>query len=267
MLSILDKPSTPWILLLFSFIIPRQKDFIKELLKRHPTPWILLLVSWAYFLFSPQDPGGWLWKKASKLLRGRPSRLYTATFTGGRAVLSAGRTIGKRIERIPAPGMESVSSSSDKTMAIKKKILTEMTIQEVLAEVESLSTIPPANHRFGGQISKVISLLERIYSLKEGWTTVNENGGVLISNMALEGLELPFVRGDGLIPGSFTLSEVLSVIQYPFARKEWDSRFDQSQILEYLDPNSILLHSVQKGTVSKFLFVNNFSFLFPQEIF
>jgi hypothetical protein len=50
------------------------------------------------------------------------------------------------------------------------------------------------------------------------WKDQTQNQAVTISKLAIEGLPLPFVRGDGLIPGDFTAEEVVSVIRNKHAR-------------------------------------------------
>lgn len=220
--EILDKPSLPWILLVLSLIIPRNKEFAKNILSKQKTPWVLLAFSWAYFAVGPQDPAVWLWNRFHKLFGGKSSRLYTATLTAGKTATRTNRKIvGQRVlERIPAEGE---SSSAETLVPHKKALLSEMDISELMSEVQEIvaSRKAVSHHRFDGPINLAKEMLKRVFPLKDGWTTVKENDGVLISNLPIAGLELPWIRGDGIISGNFTVSEVLSVIQNAFARKVW----------------------------------------------
>jgi hypothetical protein len=122
-----------------------------------------------------------------------------------------------------------------------------MHIDELIQELEPEIQPLPNIHRYSKQVNLGIALMNRVYPLDD-WQAQQENGGVQISVLPIDGLGLPFIRGDGLIPGGYSLEEVLSVLQSPFARKVWDPRFDQAQVLEFLSSHDVLVYSVQKGT-------------------
>jgi hypothetical protein len=162
----------------------------------------------------------------------------------------------KYIPRIPAPKITELNSQvdlrdeepvKDKEPEKKTRNLTEMHIEELLEELKPLAAKRSVSHRFSKEANTSMELMKRVIPLDD-WQVQQENAGIRISALPMEGLGLPFIRGDGMIPGEYTFEEVLSVIQSAFARKFWDPRFDQAQVLEFLSPNSILVFSVQKGT-------------------
>jgi hypothetical protein len=162
----------------------------------------------------------------------------------------------KHIPRIPAPKITELNSQVDlreeetvnpKEPEMKTRILTEMHIEELLQELKPLTAKGVVAHRFSKESNTSIELMRRVLPLDD-WQVQQENSGIKISALPMEGLGLPFIRGDGIIPGDYSFEEVLSVIQSAYARKFWDPRFDQAQVLEFLSPNSILVFSIQKGT-------------------
>ncbi|KAJ3358825.1 hypothetical protein HDU91_005102 [Kappamyces sp. JEL0680] len=175
-----------------------------------------------------------------QLGRSKP-RLYTATFKGTTVLRS--KTVGAPVPRVAAPGETTAAVAP-----AAKKSLTETPIAETLQDLqEEIKAMRPPEHRISS-INQAVCLFKRVLPLSEGWTTSQEKEGVSISSLAVPGLDLPFVRGDGLISGGFTVEEVLSVVQNAFSRKTWDHRFDSSEVLEFLSPTDFLIHSVQKGT-------------------
>lgn len=78
-------------------------------------------------------------------------------------------------------------------------------------------TIGPHRHEesFNEALAKLISIspLEN-----NNWLFVDEKSKVRISIKPQLGMPLPFVRGDSLLKGNFTVHEVLGVIRSSFAR-------------------------------------------------
>ncbi|KAI8924030.1 hypothetical protein BC831DRAFT_513675 [Entophlyctis helioformis] len=135
-------------------------------------------------------------------------------------------------------------------------LLSSMTITDLLSRAgfQAAKYLPPPRpgdkpHRHTQTVATNMALLADLEPLDHGWnTTLPETNGVAISTVEVAGVDLPFIRGDGIIFGNWSLEEVLSVVRSGAARKMWDPRFDSSQVIDTLSPNDLLLHTVQKGT-------------------
>ncbi|KAJ3312245.1 hypothetical protein HDV04_003288 [Boothiomyces sp. JEL0838] len=150
-------------------------------------------------------------------------------------------------DKSPTDSDKSHESNTSHTLTDKGKPLSEITVDELIKEAdENAILLPPITHRLP-VINRGLALMKRVLPLKE-WQAMSEKDGVNISSLPINGLALPFIRGDGVINGNFTLQEVLSVINNAYARKTWDARFDSSQVLEFLDQTDLVVYNVQKGT-------------------
>ncbi|KAJ3320802.1 hypothetical protein HDV06_004813 [Boothiomyces sp. JEL0866] len=154
---------------------------------------------------------------------------YVKKIAEGKKVVSEG-------DKSPTDSVKSGESSSSNTLTEKGKPLSEITVDELIKEAdENALLLPPITHRLP-VINRGLALMKRVLPLKE-WQAMSEKDGVNISSLPINGLALPFIRGDGVVNGNFSLQEVLR-----------DARFDSSQVLEFLDQTDLVVYNVQKGT-------------------
>lgn len=84
--------------------------------------------------------------------------------------------------------------------------------------IASLKPTPPL-HLFSGNISKASSWLHILLPINP-WQDPKVNGSITVRKLPIVGLDLPFVRGDGIISGKWSPEEIASVIRNKKARLE-----------------------------------------------
>lgn len=99
----------------------------------------------------------------------------------------------------------------------QKKKLSDMHIEEILEELQPEIANLPVRHKHSS-INRAIAVMKRVLP-KDEWQVQNENNGITISMLSVEGLGLPFIRGDGVVQGNWSIEEVMSVVQNSYARK------------------------------------------------
>ncbi|KAI8850693.1 hypothetical protein BC829DRAFT_147381 [Chytridium lagenaria] len=109
---------------------------------------------------------------------------------------------------------------------------------------------PPAYipHRHTESGVRALKLLKALYQDESMWTVETEDQrGVRISTIEVEGNQMPIVRGDAVFPSEWTPEDVVGVIRNVGARKIWDQRFDDGVIKEWLNPNEFVFQAWLKS--------------------
>ncbi|KAI8138906.1 hypothetical protein BJV82DRAFT_522813 [Fennellomyces sp. T-0311] len=97
------------------------------------------------------------------------------------------------------------------------------------------------SHRHPTKKIESLESLKRLSSSLEGWTSKGEIAGVKLYTQALPE-KTPFLRGDGVIEGGWTAEQLCSVIHCFGARKIWDERFENGQVVERFSQKEYLVH-------------------------
>ncbi|KAJ3204407.1 hypothetical protein HDU67_009540, partial [Dinochytrium kinnereticum] len=106
----------------------------------------------------------------------------------------------------------------------------------------------PAPHRHTQTLQKAITHLRTLHPLQT-WTPHSVTpDGITITTLTVPNAPMPIVRGDGLIEGPWTLTEVLSVLRSIPARQVWDPRFEGGRVVEVLSVTDVVSYTMQKGT-------------------
>ncbi|KAI8898420.1 hypothetical protein BC833DRAFT_589855 [Globomyces pollinis-pini] len=242
-----ERPKLPWVLLALTwgyFTAPKDSGtvIINSIFKQRGVPWILLFLSWTYFNYS---------NAIKQFFRPRKVIQYTAKLKRKEI---APVTLPAQIPNVKpqTAAEETIEVVKDKaeTQELVKaslKPVNEMTFTEFLDDINAkVKTMTPPNHRFKSTL-RAIAIMDKVLPINV-WAHQQESKGINISLLNFPGLDLGFVRGDGLISGNWTIQEVLSVINNAHCRKTWDARFDGADTIEFLSFADVLVHSVQKGT-------------------
>ncbi|KAJ3271619.1 hypothetical protein HDV01_006489 [Terramyces sp. JEL0728] len=237
-MDLIRQPKLPWLLLLLTWLF-NGRQTLKQILSQPIStklPWTLLVLSWVYFTSK---------EKIDKFLFKPQKKIHATAKYAKKAVVKAAPV--SEGEKSPTDSVQSGESTTLNTLTEKGKLLSEITVDELIKEAdENALLLPPITHRLP-VINRGLALMKRVLPLKE-WQAMSEKDGINISSLPINGLALPFIRGDGVVNGNFTLQEVLSVINNSYARKTWDARFDSSQVLEFLGQTDLVVYNVQKGT-------------------
>lgn len=132
--------------------------------------------------------------------------------------------------------------------------LASLSFNDIKMKIEKAVANNPITSKLSKDIETASEWLELL--MNQSWSEIKLNGGIKISKLQIDGLELPFIKGEGFISGSWSSEEIASVIRSKEARFRWDARFEDSSVLEFLNFNSVLVYSTQKGSwpVGKFQF-------------
>ncbi|KAI8812183.1 hypothetical protein BJ742DRAFT_768738 [Cladochytrium replicatum] len=104
----------------------------------------------------------------------------------------------------------------------------------------------PYTSQFADQTA---AALKKLKELKEDphWTVHSDSNGVKIWTQPAEnGVAMPMTKGETSIDGVQPF-DVFSVIAMPAARRVWDERFEELQVLESFGPRSARFRAKQKG--------------------
>ncbi|KAJ3111437.1 hypothetical protein HDU96_005697 [Phlyctochytrium bullatum] len=110
---------------------------------------------------------------------------------------------------------------------------------------------PPAYipHRHTESGVRALKLLKALFTDESMWTVETEDQrGVRISTIEMEGNQMPIVRGDAVFPPEWSAEDIITVIKNVGARKIWDRRFDDGIIKEWLNPNEFIFQAWLKSS-------------------
>ncbi|KAI8912433.1 hypothetical protein EDD86DRAFT_201348 [Gorgonomyces haynaldii] len=103
-------------------------------------------------------------------------------------------------------------------------------------------------HSFSKDTAQGLHLMRIMLPKHQQWQFMQEASQIRIMTLDIEGMSLPFVRGDGLVTGDFAPEEMLSIVRSSMARATWDARFELAEMYSHPDVNTSVTYSVQKGT-------------------
>ncbi|KAI9280067.1 hypothetical protein BY458DRAFT_581555 [Sporodiniella umbellata] len=78
-----------------------------------------------------------------------------------------------------------------------------------------------------------INQLKEFSSSLDNWKFSQEKEKTKIYTRSFEGKPIPAIRGDYLLEGDYSLSEVITSAFFPGSRKMWDDRFGDSETIEF----------------------------------
>ncbi|KAJ3098535.1 hypothetical protein HDU97_003954 [Phlyctochytrium planicorne] len=105
---------------------------------------------------------------------------------------------------------------------------------------------PPAYipHRHTESSVRALKLLKALFVDETMWAVETEDQrGVRISTIEVEGNTMPIVRGDAVFGSEWSVEDVLAVVRNIGARKIWDQRFEDGTIKEWLNPNEFVFQA------------------------
>ncbi|KAI8819534.1 uncharacterized protein EV422DRAFT_96056 [Fimicolochytrium jonesii] len=105
-------------------------------------------------------------------------------------------------------------------------------------------TYVPHRHTQSGV--NALKHLKTLLGDEAAWKFHSEQQGIKISTIDAGGT-MPVVRGDATFPADITVDQILNTIRSSGARKIWDARFEGGRMVEWLNPNEALYHTMQKG--------------------
>lgn len=120
-----------------------------------------------------------------------------ATVKPGSVITSSRSRHRSTVKKIPAEG-EQVQDQDKENIENLSLLPLEQIVQQAKTDAQKL---PPVTHRMP-QINNGIALFHKVLPMEAGWVTNAEKENVSISLLTIEGLELPFIRGDSLITGN-----------------------------------------------------------------
>jgi hypothetical protein len=106
----------------------------------------------------------------------------------------------------------------------------------------------PDESSFADELAAAKAFFESELTSSEGWETAGERDGVSLDRKAdaVDPYAVPIVRGTCLVENA-TTEQVLSVIQQPGMRLQWDPRFESGHMLRRHSRTSFVFASTMKG--------------------
>ncbi|KAJ3111206.1 hypothetical protein HDU96_005906 [Phlyctochytrium bullatum] len=113
------------------------------------------------------------------------------------------------------------------------------------------NSVPMVAPRYQDELSKALAYAQELVAATDFVFHSTSSKGTKISMKdAPGGSALPITRGEGHIPAKFSADDILACLRHVDARKVWDARFEDMDVLEDYGPNkrdSGLVYSKQKG--------------------
>ncbi|KAJ3015493.1 hypothetical protein HKX48_004569 [Thoreauomyces humboldtii] len=106
-------------------------------------------------------------------------------------------------------------------------------------------TYVPHRHTESGV--KALKYLKQIVTDESAWKFHSEQQGIKISTIEDGASAMPIVRGDATFPPEYSVDDIMNVLRTNGARKIWDARFEDGEMMEWLNTTELVFHSVQKG--------------------
>ncbi|KAJ3298610.1 hypothetical protein HDU76_006442 [Blyttiomyces sp. JEL0837] len=99
-------------------------------------------------------------------------------------------------------------------------------------------------------LDKALTYIKQLYNNPSEFTPHTTIHNAKISNKDIPGEPMPITKGEMTYPGKFSRDDILITLRAVDARKIWDSRFDDYELVEEYEPGNRmcgLIHSYQKG--------------------
>ncbi|KAJ3196298.1 hypothetical protein HDU67_004090, partial [Dinochytrium kinnereticum] len=138
------------------------------------------------------------------------------------------------------------SSTTPSTAPISTSRLPAAAVKPKPAVVKPPAYIP---HRHTESGVRALKLLKALFVDEAMWTVETEDQrGVRISTIEVEGNPMPVVRGDAVFGEEWSVEDVVGVVKSVGARRVWDQRFDDGVIKEWLNPNEAVFQAWLKSS-------------------
>ncbi|KAI8853867.1 hypothetical protein BC829DRAFT_439656 [Chytridium lagenaria] len=113
-------------------------------------------------------------------------------------------------------------------------------------------SVPSATPIYEAELEKAYVYAVELYSATDfvHQSTTSKGTKILMKDAPGGGSALPITRGEGKFPAKYTPDDILACLRHVDARKVWDSRFEDMEIIEGYGNDlkqSGLVHSKQKG--------------------